>query len=125
MRHPREILLDWSGYGKLPDELTKSEVDDLRKRIGECNAWLKGRIEELVREGSSVRDAVMRATNESGMSFSADDQKRMIEAGEKAREFLADAGKPLVEIVSASDFEKEKIRAEREGDLIMQAKRVR
>lgn len=123
MRHPAEILGEWSGQGKLPHELSQSEIADLRKRIGQCNDWLRARIEFLVNGGLSVRQAVIRATNESGMTFGAADQERMIDAGEKARERCAENGKATIEIVSDADFEKEKVRAKKAGDLILQAKR--
>lgn len=125
MTHPRVILEGWTGAGKAPSELSSLEVKDLRERIGRCNAWMKGRIAELIGEGSSVRGAVLRATSESGMPYSTEDQQRMISEGERTRAEHAEGGRPIVEIVSPAEYEQEKLRAERDGDLLMQARRVR
>lgn len=116
---PKEILEGWSGQGKLPHELTPQDVENLWQRF---KRWTARRIGELVSEGVSVRQAVNRATNESGMKISAEEQRAVAEAFEKE---LEQRGKVVVETVSPAEFEQEKVRAARAGDLVMQAKRVR
>ncbi len=116
---PKEILAGWSGRGKLEHELTPQDVENLWARF---KKWTARRIGELVTEGIPIKQAVARATNESGMRISEKEQRAVADAFEKGREAQ---GKVLVEVVSPSEFEEEKVRADRAGDLVMQAKRVR
>ena len=80
---PKEILEGWSGQGKLEHELTPKDVENLWARF---KKWTARRIGELVTEGVPVRQAVNRATNESGLQISAEEQRAVADAFEKELE---------------------------------------